>query len=334
MSGVFSRWQPRYAEHGIATFPVGEAKKPSIRGWQKVGLKGSAELANKFGDTNALGYVTGRRSNITVLDIDSTDERIAEDAIRRHGQPAIVTRTASGKCHLLYRYNGERRRIRPWPELPIDLLGDNGYALATPSKLATGSYEIIHGHFDDLASLTLLADLNLPYTASLPIAPAPAKFSAMRAGDGRNNELWERCMRTGEGRDLSGMLEIARDANQSFKEPLMDAEVVKIATSAWQHDTAGLNFFTRPRVMLNHDIVDALTAENSDAVALLVVLERYHGGNSRFVLANEMAVKMSWGRFRWRAARDALIASGQIKCVHPGGRGPNDPPIYAWALKG
>src|SRR6266403_6245982 len=90
VSGVFSEWQPKYASHGIATFPVGEAKKPSIRSWQKIGLKGSAELAEKFIDADALGYVTGRRSNITVLDIDTTDEKIAEDAIRQHGQPVIV----------------------------------------------------------------------------------------------------------------------------------------------------------------------------------------------------------------------------------------------------
>src|SRR5262249_8014241 len=151
---------------------------------------------------------------------------------------------------------------------------------------------------------------------------------------GRNRALWEGCMRRGGGSSLEGMMEIARNANQLFKEPMTDAEVVKIATSAWQHDAAGLNFFTRPRVMLNHDVVDALTAANSDAVALLVVLERYHGGNNRFVLANEMAAKMGWGLSRWRAARDALIASGQIKCLHPGGRGPNDPPIYGWAFKG
>src|SRR5262245_21170211 len=80
--------------------------------------------------------------------------------------------------------------------------------------------------------------------------PTPPKFAAMRAGDGRNNDLWERCMRAGGGRNLNGMLEIARAANECFKEPLMDTEVVKIATSAWQHDAAGLNFFTRPRIML------------------------------------------------------------------------------------
>jgi Bifunctional DNA primase/polymerase, N-terminal len=80
-----------------------------------------------------------------VLDVDTADETIAADAINRHGQPAIIVRTASGKFHHLYRYNGERRRIRPWAERPIDLLGDNGYALAAPSKTAKGSYEIIHG---------------------------------------------------------------------------------------------------------------------------------------------------------------------------------------------
>ena len=329
-NGIFARWQPRYAEHGIATFPVGEAKRPSIRGWQKVGLKGSAELANKFGDINALGYVTGRLSNITVLDIDSTDERIAGDAIRRHGQPAIVTRTASGKCHLLYRYNGERRRIRPWPELPIDVLGDNGYALAAPSKLVTGSYEIIHGHFDDLASLKAMVGLE----DTQAIAPVPAKFSGMRQGDGRNRALWERCMRTGAGRSFDGMLEIARNANQCFKEPLMDAEVVKIAKSAWEHDAAGLNFFLRPRIMLDHDIFDQLAASFPDAILLWVRLERYHGGNDTFALANAMASGMGWGLPRWQKARDLLVKTGVIRCIKQGGHGPNDPPIYGWALKG
>jgi hypothetical protein len=123
MSGIFPRWQPRYAERGIATFPVDEAKRPRIKGWQKVGLKGSTELAAKFTDADALGYVTGRRSNVTALDVDTTEERITEDAIAKHGQPGIIIRTASDKRHLLYRYNGEGRRIRPWPRLSIDVIG-------------------------------------------------------------------------------------------------------------------------------------------------------------------------------------------------------------------
>jgi Bifunctional DNA primase/polymerase, N-terminal len=326
-NSVFEQWQPEYAARGIATFPVHETKRPAIRGWQKVGLKASAALAGKKA-ADAFGYVTGRRAKVTVLDIDTTDEEVSEDAIGRHGQPGIVVRTASGKWHHLYGYNGEGRRIRPWPDLPIDVLGDNGYVLAPPSKLEKGSYEIVHGHLDDLDRLKPM--VGAPQLDS----PLPAKWTGMRQGDGRNRALWERCMRTGAGCSLDRMMEIARNANQSFKEPLMDTEIVKIATSAWQHDAAGLNFFTRPRVMLNHDVVDALTAENPDAVALLVVLERYHGGNDRFILANEMASKMGWGLFRWRSARDLLIKSDIIRCLYSGGRGPNDPPIYGWVLKG
>ena len=161
MSGIFAMWQAAYAERGIATFPVGNAKKPAVKRWQRIGLKGSTVLATKFQDADAFGYVTGRRSDVTVLDIDTTDERIADDAIQRHGLPVIVIRTASGKRHFLYKYGGERRRIRPFRELPIDILGDNGYAIAPPSKLNNGSYEIIHGHFDDLDRLVPLVGIDI-----------------------------------------------------------------------------------------------------------------------------------------------------------------------------
>jgi hypothetical protein len=83
--GLFSRWQPHYAAHNIATFPVlitEEAKRPANYG--KVGLPGSAELASKrqFSDTDAFGFMTGPRSKITVLDVDTSDEKILASAPR------------------------------------------------------------------------------------------------------------------------------------------------------------------------------------------------------------------------------------------------------------
>jgi len=85
--------------------------------------------------------------------------------------------------------------------------------------------------------------------------------------------------------------------------------------------------------MLDHDIVDALAIANPDAMVLLVILERYHGGNDRFALAKPMAVKMCWTLPRWYAARGYLAKTGLIRCIHPGGRGPNDPPIYGWGIR-
>jgi hypothetical protein len=86
--------------------------------------------------------------------------------------------------------------------------------------------------------------------------------------------------------------------------------------------------------MLDHDAYDALDSSNPDAVRLLLKLERFHGGNSTFVLSKAMAPTMGWGWDRWYAARDALVESSIIRCIKHGGRGPNDPPIYGWALKG
>jgi hypothetical protein len=324
--GIFTRWQPVYAERKIATFPLNEEKVPRIRRWHKIGIKGSTELADKFTDAEALGFVTGRASSVTILDIDTADENVTADAMARHGEPRIITRTASGKHHLFYRYNGEGRRIRPWAGLEIDVLGDNGYAVAAPSKLIKGAYEIIHGHLDDLDRLKPMAD-----TGTMPV---PAKWSGMRQGDGRNRALWERCMRAGADFGPEQMIELGRQANQQFKEPLMDAEVVKIATSAWQHDAAGLNFFTRPRIMIDHDIFDSLGSINQDAVFLLLKLERHHGGNDSFILSKTMCTSMEWGLPRWYSARDLLVKIGAIRCIEPGGRGPNDPPIYGWGTKG
>jgi hypothetical protein len=47
-----------------------------------------------------------------------------------------------------------------------------------------------------------------------------------------------------------------------------------------------------------------------------------------------MAATMGWDIRRWKAARAALVDVGLIWCIRPGGRGPDDPPIYGWALKG
>jgi hypothetical protein len=333
---VFGQWQARYAEHGIVTFPVERLpdgrKKALITNWQKVGRPASQSLAKKFGNATALGCVAGGRNGITTIDVDTTDEKVLGQAIDRHGQPPVVFRTATGKFHLPYRHNGEGRHIRPWKDRPIDLLG-GGLVVLPPSRFGTGHYEIIQGHFDDLDRLqpaeNIEAHLKRAKEAGHQnLGPLPAEWSGMRQGDGRNRALWEECMRAGEGCNLERMIEVGRGANHSFGEPLPDPEVVKIATSAWRYNSAGRNFFARPRVMLDHTLVDELP---TDAIALLVVLKRFHGGKDSFVLANGMARKLHWGLGRFQIARDCLVAVGEIICISPGGRGPHDPPIYGWS---
>ena len=43
-----------------------------------------------------------------------------------------------------------------------------------------------------------------------------------------------------------------------------------------------------------------------------------------------MAAALGWGLRRWQAARNVLVRLGIIACLHEGGLGPGDPPIYGW----
>jgi Bifunctional DNA primase/polymerase, N-terminal len=192
---VFSQWQPVYAEHGIATIPCDQSKRPLVRQPQKFGCKASAEIASKFPDTLTFGYYTGCGSGITVLDIDTPHECILAAALDRHGSSPIIVRTGSGKFHALYRHNGERRSIRPWgKDLPIDLLGA-GLCIAPPSVVTKGSYKIIEGHLDDLDRLPIMRGLEDRLYCRHHTGPRPrGDWSAMREGNGRNNQLWRQLM--------------------------------------------------------------------------------------------------------------------------------------------
>ena len=150
--GIFAKYQPRYAEQSVITFPVSSDKKPAIKHWQRVGLEGSAKLAAKFSDVDSFGFPLGPRSGLTILDVDTKDKSVLHEAQSRYGETPYLVETGGG-YHAYYRYGGERRHIRPWgPDVPIDVLG-NGYAVGAPSIAAKGPYKIIHGTLDDLKSL-------------------------------------------------------------------------------------------------------------------------------------------------------------------------------------
>lgn len=215
---VFSEWQPAYAERGIVTFPCGPDKKPLVKNWKKFGNNISSELVAKFPKAPAIGFSAGHRSGITVLDVDTTDERVLADAMDRHGRTNVVVRTGSGKFHGFYRYNGELRRIRPWRGLPIDLIGAD-LSIAPPSIVTKGRYEIIEGRLDDLDRLPIMQGLDdeLYGRAS---GPRP-----QRKGEGRNNDLWRRAMREAHhADDFEQLLDRVETLNEEYLEPMQKTD--------------------------------------------------------------------------------------------------------------
>ena len=305
MKGIFSEWQPRYAERHIATFPVDPNKKPAIRRWNQITLGGSSRLAERFREAEAFGFQLGQRSQITALDVDSQDEAILADALSQHGHTPFIVRTGGG-FHAYYSYGGERRHIRPYHNKPIDILG-GGFVVAPPSISDKGTYKIIAGTLDDLAHLP-------PIHLVLEDLRAEGRIPEGK----RNNTIFRFALEQARHSDTHGvLLDVMRTRNMECEPQLSDDVIITTAKSAWRYEQDGRNFVGRGRsVMTPHAVIDELIGENQDAFVLLTLLQRHHWGRS-FVLANAMADQLGWSRKRFAAARSFLESLGFIQLVAP-----------------
>jgi hypothetical protein len=140
------------------------------------------------------------------------------------GQSPVLWRTGSGNYAMPYRYNGEARRIRPVPDLPIDVLGSGGYAVAPPSAGAERRYEFLEGSladFERLPTIRLPANENKRVPDKIPIGK-------------RSDVLFDFALEQARyADDLSSLLDVVRTRNMDCEEPLPDMEVVKTASPAW-----------------------------------------------------------------------------------------------------
>ncbi|MEY9717905.1 hypothetical protein ABIA22_000395 [Sinorhizobium fredii] len=333
--GAFAEWQPQYAAHGIATFPVvidGKDKKPAVKGYLKIGTKVSDQLALKFPANDAFGLAC-RRNRITVLDVDTSDERVLADALSRHGPTPFIVRSGSGNWQAWYRHSGERRRVRPDPGLPIDILGD-GYVVAPPSLGAKGRYEIVQGTLDDLERLQPMVHPVLEDVVDVFVsheAPPRKPHSEMREGDGRNPSLFSRALRSAHHATTEEeLIQMVAHANQQFAEPLPMDEVLSVTRSAWKYKSQG-------RLMVTGGEATAVVFKSDTdhlwdapvALSLLVRLRMTNGwrNGGSFPLAQGMAKSMGVSIPTYRAARDTLVDRFFLEILHPGGKGKNDPAI-------
>src|SRR5690242_12745937 len=135
-AGIASATAKIYAQHGIPSIPLGANKRPAVRGFKIASLTvdQSRAFIRRRPEADALGVPDGRLSGLVRLDIDERSDDVVAEVIRRAGDTPVKVRTASGKHHLIYADNGERRltgtpgkaNARPWPDLKVDLCGEGG----------------------------------------------------------------------------------------------------------------------------------------------------------------------------------------------------------------
>lgn len=335
--GIYSEYQPIYAAKGILTFPMND-KRPAVKGYQKVTASASASYVAKFSDANAMAFLAGPESKITVIDIDSADQALWTDTIDRHGDTPIKVGTPSGGLHLWYLNAGEPRKIKEDGDLPIDLLG-SGVVVAPPSVSSKGTYRFLQGGLDDLQKLKPAANVNWPAKAvGLEAHLGRIAVNQSKARESRNSSLFRFLMQQAAHLDdLSDLEPIAWDfvANQIDRNAghsFTDAEVRATINSVKKITLEGRNRFGgRPHSIMLNVTRDALHELGPDALFLYSFLQRMNADQDHFLIANALCLHMpdgAWARKRFTAARSTLEEAGLIVMVKPATR--LEPALYRW----
>lgn len=142
-----------YLKKGFSVIPIGDNKKPLIE-WKKYQEeKPLVEEIEKWWEENPtanIGLVTGKISNISVVDIDNKSGGL--ETLKTLGLPITWTvKTGGGGWHYYYKYS---------PNAPqgtgfyngVDVRNDGGYVVAPPSGHNSGNkYEwtFVEGEMED-----------------------------------------------------------------------------------------------------------------------------------------------------------------------------------------
>jgi hypothetical protein len=285
-----------------------------------------------------IGIVTGI-SSVTVVDVDGSSDLVAV-MLARFGNTPLQTRTPSGGVHLWYRSSGERCANLRSEGFPVDVKGKGGIIVVPPSVRPSGNhagraYDFIEGSWDDLARLPMIrpGSLKPPHSENDNRATG---LIAVRRGQ-RNDTLFRALLRQAPHcDDFGALLDCARTTaslhlDADANDPFTDAEVHKVAASAWKYELEGNNWVrSEARVYTTVSEFNALAAHShgSDGLLLLTKLRLAHWNRSSFTISpkamQRVRVIPGWAHGRYRNARGALIETGILRMLHEGGRGGGD----------
>lgn len=359
-----------YARARIATFPVGgpDGKRPLVKQPQAFGCRASLRLVDlgRFDDAN-IAFWCGPRSGLTIIDVDTDQIAELDWVLETFGATPAIVRTGSGKFHAFYRHAGEPRLIRPFTGHPIDVLGSGGLCVAPPSvKPGGGAYTFWRGDLDALTDLPRIAQQGRalidgatnkrrqveaaraasrePSEQASPAQTGPheqtrADLDGRIPEGARNNAAFRQALRVAKqehraGGNLERVLDQLRRWNPvNCDPPLADAEIVTVATSAWNYTLDGRNWVDEAgHVYLSAVELDHLSP-HPEALVLWTRIKQLHGKlRSTIALAPKaMAGKKviaRWSAQRYRRAIGTLCQLGAIRRRTRGGARVGDAAQY------
>jgi hypothetical protein len=289
--------------------------------------------------------------------VDEPGDQALQRAIDRHGDtPVLVESTATGKHHAYYRFHGEKRIVRPEPDMALDILGHQegkgNFVVLPPSIRPGGEYRFIRGTLDDLDKLPIMRNVpsNARITSPRLEYPIPADFlptdnhhndddcpDNLIAPEGvRNKSLWIACMRALARNGINtydDLLAFAQARNSQICQPILEdnEEVREIVDSAWRYQQQGRNWFGRPSLHFFAEEAVPLIDGDIDLFRLVSFIRATQGRNRAFMLANGMCERWGWSRQRFSAVRARAVAMGEIYCVRQASQ--HAPALYRRSIK-
>ncbi len=355
VAGIASSTAELYARFDIPSIPLGSNKRPAVRGFKIASLTVDQSRAymRRRPDADALGVPDGRLSGLVRVDIDEPGDDVVAKVIRRAGDTPAKVRTASGKMHLVYADNGERRltgapgkaNARPWDDIKADLCGAGGYSISPPSRTNGGEYELL-GDFtleqllENRHRLPTIRGLE-PRAYLIPQAqPAPADDIQAEIGTASpwstDADLYpavaricQRVHRTGGTKD-DAMHEAAR-YDAGFQFPLGESAVTKKVNYCWDMTVAGKNRFGTGQRPHTVGWEERLAGDDPPLHALMTFLRKRNGADAEFKIANGLIgthLTGWWSTDRLRDTRQRALEGKWIEMIVKAAQGRHA--LYRW----
>lgn len=242
----------RYCKLGWKIFPCIIAldkqgkvtKKPAISGWKESATDNFENAVKWFDNTHAtaIGVVTGKRSGITVVDIDVKGGKngfLALEANNIVFPDGPVSRTPTGGAHHIFRYNPKiKNSVEKIPG--VDTRNDGGFIIIEPSIFPDGGkYE--WNTYQEPWVLFPAPDMPKAFLDLFDIKPEKQEASTVIPDlipDGqRNDELFRQaCSFREKGFSEAELFETLRTINKRCQTPLEETELRVIASSASKYE--------------------------------------------------------------------------------------------------
>ena len=328
----------KYQELGLSIIPCEgkEGKKPIVSWKLYQDRKAPKKLIETWfsGSDKNIAIVTGKLSNITVVDCDDLTLSL-EDLLLEFGETPYIVRTPKGGFHLYYRHNDEKS-LKGFKGRKIYVRGVGGCIVCPPScnPLLGAIYSVLRGCLDDLSCLPK-CKVDLSYKPQkTTIKRADISTSQIANEGGRNDALFYYCMSLAQ--DDAALNEIEAkvfDFNEEFCNPPLDESEVRAVFNSVKGYIENGTLYEKgvPHIPYDRELRRPLT---SNANRLLdEVLASHSLREEPFALGTEGFGKyLGWATKTFKKARNELLDHGFIKRIHRGGKGKRDPGLYKLSM--